>query len=264
MKERCFILLFLVCLGAAPAAAAQAGFTAAQLDNLVFHQHPGAALPLQTPLLDEDGRTVTLGSFFGQKRPVVLVLDYLHCKTLCGFVLSDLVRGLSEVPLTGGKDYEVLAISIDPRETPADSRAARAQYLARTAHAGGWHFLTATDANVHRIAQVVGFPYLYDAVGDQYAHPAGVTIAAPDGTIARYVLGVDYAPLDLRLALTEAARGTISTPVTELLLLCYCYDPETGRYSAQIDLAMKILCGVTLVGLGVMIMRLSGFQLRRS
>lgn len=263
MKQRCLLLFILLCFGAAPAAA-QAGFTAAQLDSLVFHQHPGVHLPLQTPLLDEDGRTVTLGSFFGRGRPVVLVLDYLHCKTLCGFVLSDLVRGLDQVPLIAGKDFDVLAISINPRETPADSRAARAQYLARAVHPGGWHFLTGTDANIHDIARAVGFPYLYDAVADQYAHPAGVTIAAPDGTIARYILGVDYAPLDLRLALTEAARGTISTPVTDLLLLCYCYDPQTGRYSGQIDVALKVLCGATLMGLGAMLMRLSGFRLRRS
>lgn len=264
MKLLFAALLLAFVVGAAPAEAAQGGFTISQLDSLVFHQHPGAALPVETPLTDETGRTVTLGSFFAHNRPIVLVLDYLHCQTLCGFVLSDLVRTLGQVPLVAGKDFDVLAISIDPRETPADSRAARAQYLARTAHPGGWHFLTGSETNVRRIADVVGFPYLYDAATDQYAHPAGITIAAPNGTIARYILGVDYAPLDLRLGLTEAARGAISTPATDLLLLCYCYDPATGRYSGQIDLVMKLLGSATVIGLGVMILRLSGFRLRRS
>lgn len=261
MKALFLLLLGLICTAAVPAAA-QSPFTVGQLDDLVFHQHPGAALPLDTALVDESGRTVQLGSFFGH-RPVVLVLDYLHCKTLCGFVLSDLVQGLDHVPLTAGKDFDVLAISIDPRETPADSQAARAQYLSRTAHPGGWHFLTGTDKAVRRIADAVGFPYVYDAAADQYAHPAGVTIATPGGTIARYILGVDYAPLDLRLALTEAGRGAISTPATDLLLLCYCYDPATGRYSAQINTIMRVLGGVTALGLGAMLLRLSGVKLRR-
>jgi protein SCO1/2 len=193
----------------------------------------------------------------------VLVLDYLHCKTLCGFVLSALVRSLDRVPLDAGKDFEVLAISIDPHDGPADSRAAGRQYLARTAHPGGWHFLTGNDADIHRIAAAVGFPYLYDASAEQYAHPAGITIAAPNGSIARYILGVDYAPLDLRLALAEASHGAISSPATALLLLCYCYDPATGRYSAQINTAMRILGAATVLGLAAMIARLSSVRLRR-
>jgi protein SCO1/2 len=205
---------------------------------------------------------VRLGSFFGQ-RPVLLVLDYLHCKTLCGFVLSDLVQSLDRVPLAAGRDFDVLAISIDPHDGPADSRAARAQYLARATHADGWHFLTGEEADIRRIADAVGFPYLYDADADQYAHPAGITIAAPNGSIARYILGVDYAPLDLRLALTEAAQGAISTPATALLLLCYCYDPATGRYTSQINAAMRVLGGATVLGIAGMIARLSGFRLRR-
>jgi len=263
MRRRVLAWLTLLLAAATPAAAQQSSFTTSQLADLAFHQHPGARLPLDTALTDESGQTVTLSAFFAD-RPVVVVLDYLHCKTLCGFVLDDLVRTTALVPLTPGRDYEVLAISIDPRETPADSRAARAKYLAQTAHPGGWHFLTGSAAAVHRIADVIGFPYLYDAAADQYAHPAGITVAAPDGRIARYLLGVDYAPLDLRLALTEAGRGAISTPATALLLLCYCYDPATGRYSAQIATAMRILGGATVLGLGYMILRLSHVRLRRS
>jgi protein SCO1/2 len=262
MKRLGLALLLLMWAANGAHAGGQSAFTVRQLDDLVFHQHLGASLPLDTPLRDEDGRTVALGTFFGT-RPVVLVLDYLHCKTLCGFVLSDLVQSLERVPLAAGKDFEVLAISIDPHDTPADSRAARTQYLAHTAHPAGWHFLTGDDADIHRLGAAIGFPYLYDADADQYAHPAGITIAAPNGSIARYILGVDYAPLDLRLALTEAAQGAISTPATALLLLCYCYDPATGRYSAQINTAMRILAGASALGIAGMIMRLSGVRLWR-
>lgn len=262
MRRLVIVWLALV-LVALPAAAQQSRFTTNQLADLSFHQHPGAMLPLDTVLTDERGQTVTLGSFF-TGRPVVVVLDYLHCKTLCGFVLGDLVRTAAQVPLTAGRDYDVVAISIDPHDTPADSRAAHEQYLARTAHPGGWHFLTGSEASVHRIADTIGFPYLYDAAADQYAHPAGITIAAPDGRIARYLLGVDNAPLDLRLALTEAAHGTISTPATALLLLCYCYDPATGRYSAQINTAMRVLGGATVLGLGFLVLRLSHAPLGKS
>lgn len=256
-------MAFLLLLAAAAPATAQSPFTAGQLSDLSFHQHPGAMLPLDTPLTDESGKQVSLGSFFNHDRPVVLVLDYLHCRTLCGFVLSDVAQSLDHVSLTAGKDFEVLAISIDPHDGPADSQAARRQYLARTAHPGGWHFLTGDDADIRRIASAIGFPYLYDADAEQYAHPAGITIAAPNGSIARYILGVDYAPLDLRLALTEASHGAISSPVTALLLLCYCYDPATGRYTAQIDTAMRVFGGATVLGLAAMIARLSGVRLWR-
>lgn len=256
-------MALLLLLAAAAPACAQSPFTAGQLSELSFRQHPGAALPLDTPLTDEAGKEISLGSFFGHDRPVVVVLDYLHCKTLCGFVLSNLVQTLDRVPLEAGKDFEVLAISIDPHDGPADSRAARAQYLTHTARPGGWHFLTSDDADIRHIAAAVGFPFLHDAGADQYAHPAGITIAAPNGTIARYILGVDYAPLDLRLALTEASRGAISSPATALLLLCYCYDPATGRYTAQINTAMRILGGASVLGIAGMIARLSGVRLRR-
>lgn len=251
------LIVLIALLKIAPAeAAGQSAFTAAELNALEFHQHPGAALPLKTPVIDEDGHAVELGRFF-RARPVILVLDYLHCQTLCGFMLSDLATTLDHVPLAAGRDFEVVALSIDPREGPADSRAARQKYFARADSGKGWHFLTASTVAIRRIADAVGFPYRYDPTAEQYAHPAGLTIATEDGTIARYILGIDYRPLDLRLALTEAANGAISTPATNLLLLCYCYDPATGRYSAQINLVMRILGGITVIGLVIMLIKLS-------
>jgi protein SCO1/2 len=251
-----FMVLLLATLAAAPSRA-EAPFTAQQLAALSFHQHPGAPLPLDAALSDEEGRRVRLGEFFSGK-PVILVLDYLHCKTLCGFVLGNLAQALARVGLDAGTDFSVVAISVDPRETPAAARAARAQYHLQHSHAdgAGWHFLTGGADEVRRVADSVGFPYRYDTDADQFAHPAGFVVAAPDGTVARYVLGIDYAPLDLRLAIAEAGRGTISSPVNDLLLLCYCYDPATGRYGPAIGNALRIAGGLTVLSIMAMVARL--------
>jgi len=225
---------------------------------LGFQQRMGAALPQDVSLRDGTGRLVHLRDFFVGK-PVILVLDYLRCRNLCGVVLEHTARALSLTPLAAGRDYQVVAISIDPRDGPADSREARTKYLAGlpAAAAAGWHFLTGPEASVRAVADAVGFRYRYDPAIDQFAHPAGIMIVTPRGTIARYLLGVGFRPLDLRLGLTEAARGRISSPVADLLLLCYCYDPGTGRYSFAISNTTRALCAATVLGLGFMIFRLS-------
>jgi protein SCO1/2 len=225
--------------------------------ELGFQQHMGAALPLGVSLRDGTGRLVHLGDFF-RGEPVVLVLDYLRCRNLCGVVLEHTARMLSLTPLTPGRDYQVVAISIDPRDGPADARDARAKYVGGQlrASAAAWHFLTGPQASVRAIADAVGFHYRYDPAIDQFAHPAGIMIATPRGTIARYLLGVGFRPLDLRLGLTEAARGRISSPVADLLLLCYCYDPGTGRYGFAIRNTTRALCTATVLGLAFMIFRL--------
>jgi protein SCO1 len=240
----CLALAVLVALPAP----ARSALTQAQIADLSFREHPGAPLPLDATLADERGIKVRLGEFFTAGKPVVLVLEYLRCKTLCGFVLGGLADALARLPIEAGKDYAVVAVSIDPLDSAADARAARARYLARygRANAAGWHFLTGEESAVRRIARAVGFPYRYDAELDQYAHPAGLVVAAPDGTIARYVLGVGYQPRDLRLAIAEAAQGTVSTPLGRLLLLCYGRDVQQGRYTPQIEAAMILanLAGV--------------------
>jgi protein SCO1 len=243
------------------ASAAQGGphssLLPADTNDLGFKQHMGAALPAGVALRDGTGRLVHLGDFF-RGEPVVLVLDYLRCRNLCGVVLEHTAKMLSLTPLTAGRDYQVVAISIDPRDGPADSREARTKYLAGlpAASAAAWHFLTGSTASVRAVADAVGFHYRYDPAIDQFAHPAGIMIATPRGTIARYLLGVGFRPLDLRLGLTEAARGRISSPVADLLLLCYCYDPGTGRYSFAIRNTTRALCIATVLGLAFMIFRL--------
>ncbi len=253
MTAAVFLLGLLACFVIEPAFAFSS-LRAAATAGLQFQQHPGVRLPLDAPFLDDAGTRVRLGDVF-RGTPVVLVLEYLRCRSLCGFVLQDAAQALAHVPLVPGRDYQVVALSIDPRDRPADARAARGKYVARFGPyaAAGWHFLTGEDRDIRAVAAAVGFPYRYDPEIDQYAHPAGVTIASPDGIISRYILGVGYRPLDLRLALTEASRGTIASPAADLLLLCYCYDPATGRYSATIGTVTRILCGATVLGLLAMI-----------
>jgi len=249
-------LLGVWCCGAASATAA--------LPDLAFRPHPGALLPLDATLVDEAGRPVPLASFFAGK-PVVLVFEYLQCRTLCGLTLEKLVDALDGLPLEPGRDFQLVAMDIDPRDRPADAAAAKAGHLARYRHDGGgsgFHFLTGTDAAVRRIADAAGFPYLYDPAVGQYIHPAGFVIAAPDGRIARYVFNVAPSAGDLGAALGEAAQGktTALDPVTRLLLLCHLEGVPLGHYSVAIEAALAV---ANLAGLAALVVVFATIKRRR-
>jgi protein SCO1 len=210
--------------------------------EFAFQPHPGAYLPLASEFRDEKSRAVRLRRFFVGK-PVVLLLDYLRCRTLCGLTLENLVAGLDALPLDAGRDYQVVVISIDPRDGPVELAAAKAKYLAAYHHPvgdGGWHFLTGEQPVVQRVADTVGFPYRYEPVLDQYIHPAGFAVAAPDGSISRYVLGLSHQSPDLQRALADAAEGKAVGVLTKLLLLCHGDTPQLGRYSLAIEGAFVV------------------------
>ncbi len=225
-----------------------------------FRPHPGAQLPLDLRLADEHGRAVALGQFF-TGRPVILVLEYLRCKTLCGLALGALATALQALPLDAGRDFEVVAVSIDPRDTPADAAAAKAKYLAIYRHPdgrAGWHFLTGPQAVVERIAGTVGFAYRYDAAIDQYMHPVGFVVAAADGRISHYLLAIDPPPAELRAALSDAAQAKTVGPLTRFLLWCHGDDPQLGRYTVPIEAAFagaNVAAMAVLAGVFVMIRR---------
>jgi protein SCO1/2 len=204
---------------------------------LAFRPYPGAHLPLNTMLVDETGHTVALGAFFG-KSPVIVVLDYLRCTSLCGLTLRNLVGGtLDKLPLEPERDYQLVAISIDPRDTPADAAAARTKYAGLLEHAGaerGLHFLTASEASVRAVAEAVGFPYRYDSLLDAYIHPAGFIVASPDGAISRYVEGVSIAPADLVGALADAEQDKSQDLLTRLVLLCHVQGAPLGRFTVPV------------------------------
>ena len=230
--------------------------------SLAFQPHPGARLPLAASLIDEDGRPVLLGDYFA-KSPVIVVLDYLRCTSLCGVTLRNLVvDALDRLPLEPGRDYQVVAVSIDPRDRPADAAAARAKYaalLGRDTGERGMHFLTTSSpAAVREIADAVGFPYRYDALSDAYIHPAGFVVVAADGVITRYVEGIAISPHDLVGAIADAQLDKSQGPLTRLLLLCHVQGAPLGRFTVPVLAAFitaDIAAGCTLIAIFAAIRR---------
>ena len=238
---------------ALPARAAAADSDA---ETLAFHPHPGDHLPLGATFVDERDRAVTLGDYF-TKAPVILVLDYLRCTSLCSVTLRTLVSdALDRLPLEPGRDYQLVAISIDPRDKPADAAAASAQYAAllhRPEAGHGLHFLTTPSAaTVRQVADSVGFPYRYDRLLDTYIHPAGFVLAAPDGLISRYVEGVAVSPQELVGALADAEQDKSQGPLTRLLLLCQAHLGTLGRLTVPVLTAFtlaNIAAGLTAIAI---------------
>ena len=240
------LLLGLLLLSAGPSGA----LAADDFSKFAFRPHPGARLPLASEFFDEQGQRVELKRFFAAK-PVILVLDYLRCKTLCGLTLENLVTGLDELPVVAGSDFQVVVISIDPRDKPADLAAAKTKYLAgyhRAVSDEGWHFLTGPQPVVEQVAEIVGFRYRYEPAFDQYIHPAGFVVAAANGTISRYVLGVGAHSGELQSALSDAAEGKAVGLLTRLLLLCHGDTPRLGRYSLAIEAAFAVTNLTAMVG----------------
>lgn len=206
----------------------------ASLEGVAFDQRLGASLPLDTTLRDEDGNPVQLASYFGGK-PVLLSFAYFECPMLCTIVFNGLISALRALPFAPGRDFEIVTLSFDPRDTAASARARKTATLAKLGNptaAAGWHFLTGDEAAIRRITDAVGFRYSWDENTQQFAHASGVVVATPDGKVSHYFYGIDYPPRDIRLALVEASESKIGSPVDQLLLYCFHYDPASGRYSA--------------------------------
>jgi len=209
-------------------------------------------LPLDTVFKDEQGREVRLGQYFKGK-PVVLSLVYYTCPMLCNQILNGMLSSFRQISFNAGEEFEVVNVSFDPKDTPEIAAAKKQTYIKAYNRAGGeaaWHFLTGDEANVKRLADAVGFRYLWDEQTKQFAHASGIMIATPDGKLARYFYGVEYPPRDLRLGLVEASHNKIGTPVDTLMLYCYHYDPSTGKYGAVVMNIMRV-AGVITVGLMV-------------
>jgi protein SCO1/2 len=204
------------------------------LRDVGIDQRLGETVPLDTPFKDEHGRAVTLGDYFG-KRPVVLVMTYFECPMLCTLVLNGLTKTLKTMSFEPGKEFDVVAVSFDPKDTPELAAKKKATYVTeygREATAEGWHFLTGDEAAIARVTSAVGFRYKWVPEEKQFAHAAAIMVATPEGRLARYFYGIDYAGRDLRLGLVEAADHKIGSAVDAVLLFCYRYDPATGKYGA--------------------------------
>jgi protein SCO1 len=222
-----------------------------------FNQKLGEQAPLQTSFLNEAGEQVLLGRYFGQK-PVILVLAYYECPMLCTLVLNGLTSTLKELEYSAGKDFQVVVVSIDPRETPELARDKKTAYLAEYSRPGseaGWVFLTGEEGEINTLADAIGFEYVYDETLDQYAHPAGVTLLTPSGKISRYFFGIEFPPLDFRLGLIETSEEKIGSLVDQVYLLCYVYDPDSGKY------ALEILALLRIAGIGTVLVMGGGILL---
>jgi protein SCO1/2 len=221
------------------------------LRGVGIDQRLDQAVPLDLVFRDETGAAVTLGSLLRGK-PVILNLVYYECPMLCTLVLNGLLGAMKALPFDAGNEFDVITLSFDPTETPELAARKKATYLAQYQRAGaadGWHFLTGDAAAIERLAATVGFRYRYDAERKQFAHAAGLTVLTPRGIIARYLFGVEFAPRDLKFALMEAAENRIGSPIDQLLLFCYHYDPATGRYSSAVLTAVRAAGLVTVLGL---------------
>lgn len=220
-----------------------------------FDQHPNAQVPLDLVFRDDKGQTVKLRDYFGAQ-PVILTLNYFHCPNLCSLALDQLSEALAGVPFHLGNDYQVVTVSIDPREGTDLAESKKWEAVRHYAHPGlgdGWHFLTGDAASIQALAEAVGFRYAYDAQTDEFAHPIGALFLTPQGKIYRYIYGYSYDSTALRLALVEASQNKIGTVIEQLLLICYHYDPAQGKYSNFIiqlsqgaGIAMVLILGVIL------------------
>lgn len=230
----------------APRAAAQ---SASQVINQVrFDQHLNAQLPLAAPFRDEAGRDVRLADYF-RDRPVIMAFVYYDCPMLCNLILNGLVRALKPVKFDAGKDFEVVVLSFDPRETPKLAADKKETYLREYGRAGaerGWHFLTGEESAIRAVTGTAGFEYLYDPKSDEFAHASGVLVATPEGKLYRYFYGIEYSSRDLRFALVEASENKIGTPVDQMLLYCFHYDPTTGKYGVLITNILRLAGGATV------------------
>jgi protein SCO1 len=218
------------------------------LSKIAIDQRIGHQVPLDLPFVDDSGEPTKLGSYFGT-RPVVLALVYYECPMLCTQVLNGLVSALGTMNLQAGRDFDVVAVSFNPKEGPGLASQKKANYVQRYGRpdtANGWHFLTGTQESITRLTEAVGFKYAFDENIQQFAHGAAIEVLTPTGLIARYFYGIDFSPRDLRLGLVEASNGHIGTVVDDVLLFCYHYDPATGKYGASV-LTLVRIAGIAFI-----------------
>jgi protein SCO1/2 len=223
-----------------------------RLENVGIEQHLDAQVPPDLAFVDDAGRSVTLGDYFG-KKPLVLNLVYYNCTMLCGEALAGLTGAMKLMKFDVGKEFDVVTVSFNPQETREIAAAKKKDYVARYRRPGaasGWHFLTGPAESIHALTKAVGFQYQYDARTSQYAHATAIMVLTPQGHISRYFYGVEFPPKDLRMGLVEASEGRIGNAVDQVLLYCYHYDPATGKYGAVVANILRLGAAVTVVSLG--------------
>ncbi|MFZ2493730.1 MAG: SCO family protein, partial [Thermoanaerobaculia bacterium] len=230
-----------------------AASTPAKLPGKVsIAQNLNSQVPLELIFRDETGKMVRLGDYFGKGRPVLLNFVYYRCPMLCPMVLEGTTTALTQLKFTIGKEFDVVTVSIDPRDRAVDAAEKKEKYVkhyGRLDGATGWHFLTGNDTSIHRLADAVGFQYSYDGRTDQFAHGAALLVLTPDGRTSRYFYGFEYKPRDLRLAIVEASEGKIGTATDQFLLMCFHYDASSGKYTENAMFFVRVGGVTTLLAL---------------
>ena len=223
------------------------------LTNVDIVQHLNEQIPAKLIFRDETGKQVRLGDYFG-KKPIILNLVYYRCPMLCSEVMAGLSGSLKALKFDVGKEFDIITVSFDPKDTPEAATAKKADYIKRYGRPGaadGWHFLTGPQESIAALTKAVGFGYQYDPKSQQFSHATAIMILTPEGKLAQYYYGVEYPPKDLRLGLIQASQNKIGTLADQVLLYCYHYDPTTGKYGAIISRIIQLSGGVTVLALGL-------------
>ncbi len=254
LRARVVAALALAAALALPLSAQTTASTPAQLPgNVSIAQKLDTQIPLDLMFRDERGRVVHLKELFKGDRPVLLNFVYFRCPMLCPMVLEGTTTALTHLKFDIGKEFDVITVSIDPRdkaETAAELKEKYIKHYGRLGSAPGWHFLTGNETTIRRLTDTVGFQYAYDGRTDQFAHGAALLILTPDGRTSRYFYGFEFKPRDLRMAIVEASEGKIGSVTDQLLLLCFHYDPVTGKYSRNAMMFARAGGVTTLIALG--------------
>src|SRR4051812_30945687 len=248
----CYLLSIAICVPCARRAHAEVPKV---LQGVGFDQRLNEQVPLDLPFVDETGQAVRLGDYFGQ-RPVILVLAYYQCPRLCTLVLNGLVQGMLEMQFSVGQEFDVVTVSFDPRETPELAASKKEAYLQRYRRVGadaGWHFLTGGEDQIRQLADTVGFRYRFDETQKQFVHASGIVLLTPQARVSRYFYDVKYSGRDLRLGLVEASQNTIGSPVDQVLLYCFHYDPVEGKYGPVVMNLVRLGGVLNLLAVGVLV-----------
>jgi len=228
-----------------------------QLAQIRFDQKLNTQISSELSFRDDQGQAVRFGHYFGQK-PLVLMLGYYQCPMLCTLVLNGFIQSASGIQPTIGREFDVITVSINPAETPALAAAKKRAYMRTYGRSGsmeGWHALTGDDTAIRQLAGEVGFHYAYDSVSKQFAHPSGLIILTPEGKISHYLFGVNFSSQELSDSLREASARHAGSPMHQLILLCFHYNPLTGKYSSLILVILRLLGAATILGLFSFVIR---------
>ena len=227
------------------------------LQNVTFRPELNGQMPLDTAFTDESGKSVQLGQYFHQQKPVLLAFVYYGCPMLCTQLEQGVVGALRMLSFNPGRDYDVVFVSFDDRDTSGMAAAKKKtslEHFRRPETAAGWHFLTGSKESIATVTNAANFHFNFDTKNNLFAHASGIVLLTPDGRISRYFYGVEFPGRDLRLGLVDASQGKIGTPVDKMLLFCFQYDPSTARYSATVLGIMRLMAVATVAGLLLMIL----------